>query len=182
MPFLSVVTRCYKRPNMLHRNVRSLEEQIDQDFEHIFLVDHDGHGVSWANHQFYRHRDKPVGDYILMLDDDDMLTDPEAVTKLKKAAAGKPDLVIFKFDCGPWGVLPSPGVWVNQWPKLTKVGTSCFITRKDIWYDNIQHFGQPTAGDYHFLATIWPDLNSIEWLDAVLGKVQRISRGAPERA
>lgn len=182
MPFLSIVTRCYKRPTMLEKNIASVKEQTDQDYEHIFLVDMDGHGVSWANHQFYRHRDKPVGDYIYMLDDDDMLTEPTAIERFKEITKSKPDLVMCKFDCGPWGVLPSPGMWINQWPKLTKVGTPCFITRRDVWYDNIRHFCQPTAGDYYFLATIWPNLKSIEWLDLIVGKVQQIGQGRPERA
>ena len=180
MTFLTVVTRCYKRPEMLAINRQSLADQTSQDFEQIFIVDAVGYGVSWANKQFYRHRDEPTGDYILMLDDDDMLTNNDAIKLLKAATADKPDLVMCKFDCGPWGILPTSSVWLNKWPKLTKVCTPCFITRRDIWYDNIEYFGKPHAGDYNFLAEIWSGLGSIEWLDIVIGKVQRVSQGAPE--
>ena len=180
MSFLTVVTRCYKRPEMLANNRQSLADQTSQDFEQIFIVDTVGYGVSWANKQFYRHRDEPTGDYILMLDDDDMLTNNDAIKLLKAATADKPDLVMCRFDCGSNSVLPSEAMWASQWPKITHVGTPCFITRRDIWYENIEHFGQPRAGDYNFLAEIWPDLGSIEWLDVVIGKVQRVSYGAPE--
>lgn len=180
MPFLSVVTRCYKRPSMLEKNIASLQMQMDMDFEHLFLIDDDGHGLSWANRQFYRHRDKPHGDYILMLDDDDVLIRDDVVTQFKRKTTDYPELVMCKFDCGPWGVLPSHGVWVNKRPKLTRVGTSCFITRRDVWHSHIEHFGQPTAGDYHFLSAIWPDLTDIEWLDLVIGRIQQIGKGKPE--
>lgn len=180
MPFLSVITRCYKRPNMLAKNVASLTMQTDQDYEHIFLIDQDGHGLSWANHQFYRHRDKPMGDYILMLDDDDMLTRPDAIEVLKRASFNKPDLIMCKFDCGPWGILPTREMWSMQWPKVTHVGTPCFITRRDIWYEHIQAFGAPTAGDYSFLHDLWPDLESIAWVDVIIGKVQQVGQGKPE--
>ena len=165
---------------MLANNRQSLGAQTSQDYEQIFIVDDVGYGVSWANKQFYRHRDGLKGDYILMLDDDDMLTRNDAIEQLKAAAADGPELVMCRFECGPAGVVPTDEMWAAQWPKITHVGTPCFITRRDIWYDNIKHFGQPHAGDYHFLAAIWPNLNSIEWLDIVIGKVQRVSHGAPE--
>ena len=44
-PFLSVVTRCYKRPDMLNENKASLRGQTDQDYEQLFIVDDVGRGV-----------------------------------------------------------------------------------------------------------------------------------------
>jgi len=180
--FLSIVTRCYKRPYMLEQNRKSVAAQTCQDFEHIFLVDDIGRGVGWANGQFHRHRDEPRGDYVLMLDDDDVLSEPTAIEHLKEAAVNSPDLVMCKFDYGSYGILPTPEMWQMKWPKQTHVGTSCFITRRDIWHDNVQCFEREIAGDYWFLYSIWPDLQHTKWLDFVIGRVQRISRGAPEYA
>ena len=179
-PFLSIMTRCYKRPKMLENNKASVKMQIDQDYEQIFIVDEVGYGLGWANKQFYQHRDEPVGDYILMLDDDDMLTRTDATLLLKAATAGDPDIVMCKFDCGPWGILPTREMWTIKYPKLTHVGTPCFITRRDVWYENIEAFGAPTAGDFSFLWSLWPELESISWLDVVIGKIQQIGQGKPE--
>ena len=180
MTFLSVVTRCYKRPTMLARNIASLEAQTAPDYEQLFIVDDDGQGIGWANCQFYEHRDEPQGDYILMLDDDDMLARNDAVMLLRAAAASGPELIMHGFRYVEGIILPTEGVRENKWPTITQVGTSCFTTRRDIWYDNIEHFGIPTAGDYNFLYKTWPSLDSIEWLDEIIGEVQRVSHGAPE--
>jgi hypothetical protein len=180
--FLSIVTRCYKRPKMLDNNVQSLKRQMDQDYEQIFLVDEVGYGLAWANKQFHRHRDKPQGEYVLMLDDDDMLTNNHAIRIWKQAARDRPQLIMHKFDCGPWGILPTRDMWAAQYPKVTHVGTPCFLTRRDIWYEYIQEFGAPTAGDFCYLRALWPYLASIAWLDIIMGKVQQIGKGVPELA
>jgi glycosyltransferase involved in cell wall biosynthesis len=180
--FLSIITRCYKRPRMLEKNMLSLRMQTNQDFEQLFLKDEAGYGIGWANKQFYRHRNEPKGDYIYMLDDDDMLTDPEAIETMYSISIDDPELIMFKFDCGPWGILPTDEMWAAQWPKVTHVGTPCFVTRRDIWHQYIREFGAPTAGDYHFLRAMWPDLSDVVWADRVIGRIQKGSRGAPERA
>jgi hypothetical protein len=167
---------------MLRHNVISLEEQTDQDFERLYITDDIGRGLHWANQQFYRYRYEVSGDYVLMLDDDDMLTRRDTVAMLKEAAKDDPDLIMCRFDCGKWGILPTDEVWQYKYPKLTHVCTPSFITRRDIWYENIESFGQPTAGDYSFLSAIWPSLKRVVWLDVVIGKTQRNSKGAPELA
>ena len=48
-PFLSIVTRCSKRPRSLLRAVGSLTDQTDLDAEHIFLVDEKHRGLKFAN-------------------------------------------------------------------------------------------------------------------------------------
>jgi glycosyltransferase involved in cell wall biosynthesis len=165
---------------MLAENVASLEGQADPDYEQLFIVDDVGRGVGWANCQFYLHRDEPQGDYILMLDDDDMLTNTAAITKLKEAVDNQPELIMCKFSYRHHGVLPSSGMWKIKWPKLAHVGTSCFVTRRDIWHKYIIHFCQREAGDYCFLRALFPHLKKVEWLDMIIGKAQRISKGAPE--
>ncbi len=176
MPFLSVVTRCYKRLNMLGKNISALNSQDDPDYEQLFLVDDVGYGVGYANRQLATA--EPKGEYVLILDDDDMLINDQAITLLKEATLDKPDIVIFKADHDNLGILPSAAVWEKR-PIYGQIGSCDFITRRDIWEKHIHAFGVDSAGDYAFLKAIWHDKPEVVWLNEVLAGVQRISWGAP---
>jgi len=178
MAFLSVVTRCHpKRPGMMAKNVESLEMQTDQDFEHILIEDDEGRGVGWANAALQWAM--PEGEYVLILDDDDMLSTEQAIALLKQAAKDKPGVVVFRAQHDWFGLLPDATVWEKE-PKLGHIGSCDFITRQDIWADHIHAFAQERCGDYYFLDSIWQDGPEVVWLDEQLAAVQRISGGAPE--
>ena len=175
-PFLSVVTRCYKRPEMLAANVASLEEQTDQDYEQLFIVDEVGRGVGWANQALAGA--EPAGDYVMVLDDDDMLTNYRAIELLKLATADQPEIVIFKADHARLGILPRPTVWGKR-PIRGSIGSCDFISRRDVWDKHITAFGTMACGDYNYLRSVWQDGPEVIWLDELLASVQRISRGVP---
>lgn len=178
MTFLSIVTRCHpNRPSMLQKNIDSLAAQTCQDFEQVLIRDDAGRGVGWANGQL-QHA-SPKGDYVLILDDDDLLTDETAVEKLKAAADDQPDLIIFKVDHAGLGILPSPKVWERS-PMGGHIGSCDFITRRDLWRRHIPAFSQPTCGDIAFLRSMWHENIGVVWLDEQLAAVQRISRGRGE--
>jgi hypothetical protein len=183
--FLTVVTRHFvKRPNLLAACQQSLDAQRVRDFEHVLLTDDVGRGVAWANAQFAAHADQVRGEYVLMLDDDDALADPDAVAILRDAAEARPDLVFFRADHGELGILPDGAVWKKR-PVRGHVGGIDFITRSDVWKAHISAFSKAHSlaspcGDYYFLESVWETKPSIVWVDRVLTRVQRISQGAPE--
>jgi len=178
MTFLSIVTRCHpNRPGFLAENEASVAAQTCNDYEHIFIVDDEGRGVAWAN--WALQLAQPAGDYVLVLDDDDKLTDPEAIAKLKEATADNPDLVIFKADHDGLGILPSPLIWGRAILR-GHIGSCDFITSREQWYQHIHHFAQPECGDFSFLNALWFNRPEVVWLDEQLAAVQRISKGAPE--
>jgi len=179
MPFLTVVTRCYKRPQMLRRNQAALDAQTCDDWEQLLLVDAVGRGVGWANAQFAAHADDVSGDYVLMLDDDDMLARSDAIETLKDAAKGSPELIVFRADHKQNGILPTAEVW-GQEPKATHISGQDFITRADVWRAHIAHFAQTSMGDIAFLRALWPNVADVVWLDELLVEVQRVSLGAAE--
>lgn len=155
----------------------SVAAQVDGDLEQIVITDEIGRGVEWANGAL---RDAILaGDYVLILDDDDRFVDPTAVAKLKAAAAGKPDLIIFKADHNGLGTLPSPAVWGNR-PIQGQIGSCDFITRRDLWRQHIPAFARPECGDYAFLMSMWHENINVVWLDERLTAVQRISKGRGE--
>lgn len=179
MPFLTVVTRVYKRPTLLLANITSLARQTDPDYDQVFLVDEVGRGVQWANGQFYRHRERVKGDYVFMLDDDDRLTVDDFIARLKREAKGRPDAMVVRYVVGGHGVLPEDRHWLRP-PACGHIGTANLVVRRDLWQRHIKAFDQPIAGDYHFFTALWPYLADVRWIDYVVGETMRVSHGAPE--
>ena len=179
MPFLSVVTRCYKRPEMLANNTASLARQTDRDFEQIFLIDDEGMGIGDANRVLMVA--EPTGDYVMVLDDDDWMINDRAVELLREATIESPDMVIFKADHKGLGILPSKAIWEKR-PLKGHIGSCDFITRRDVWEKYIHRFGVDEGGDYAFLHAVWMDSPVVIWLDELLAGIQRPERsnGAPE--
>ena len=161
---------------MLAKNCRSLGAQTSQDYEQVFLVDRFGYGVGNANRALLTAR--VAGDYVLVLDDDDRMTNDRAIEMLKEATADSPDLVIFRVDHGPLGILPDDLIWEKR-PLKGHIGSCSFITRRDIWERFIHRFGVDECGDYAFLHSLWSESPSVVWLDELLTGVQRISKGQP---
>lgn len=163
---------------MLKANVQSLAAQTDPDYEQIFIIDERGEGLHAANKALALA--EPEGKYVLILDDDDMLTDPQAIEALKEATVGDPALCFFKADHTDFlGVLPNSMVWGKR-PIHGHVGSCDFITRRDWWARFIHFFGQPNSGDYAYLKAMWDQAPPTVWLDRQLAAVQRISWGQPE--
>jgi glycosyltransferase involved in cell wall biosynthesis len=178
-PFLSVVTRCYKRPSFLEKNQASLEMQTMTNYEQILIIDEEGRGLHAANMSLADAY--PSGEYVLVLDDDDVLVDPAALEMLQcfVEQEQRPGLIFFKADHGPLGTLPDSIVWGKR-PIHGRVGSCDFISRRDIWEKHIPAFGAPSGGDYAYLFSVWQDGPCVAWLDKKLAAVQRISNGRAE--
>lgn len=183
-PFLSVVTRhMVSRPGYFAQHLASLAQQTDQDYQHIIIEDTIGRGMSWANAQFALHAYEVQGVYVLMLDDDDILAQSNAIVQFKEAARNAtelPDMLIYRVNHGGnLGVLPDDRVW-GQEPVFGHIGGTSFLTRTPLWQQFIGNFAHPVGGDFHFLEAIWHSAPNKVWLDQVLVKVLRTSYGAPE--
>ena len=178
MTFLSIVTRCYKRPEGLARNTASLARQTDRDFEQIFIIDEVGVGIPAANRSLANA--EPVGDYVLVLDDDDIISEPKAIEYLKEATADNPEIVIFKGDLEVLGILPSVAVWGKR-PLKGQIAGCNFITRRDVWEKHVASYGADEAGDYEYIKALWWDKPAVVWLDRLLTATPNGRKwGAPE--
>lgn len=177
MTFLSIVTRhLLSRAALLAANQASLAAQTDRDFAQQVLVDTHYRGVAWANYAMRQYANAPVGEFVLMLDDDDLLADAETVAALHAAAPGA-DLIIARVHHGPAiGVLPD--VW-DRLPERGHIGGSSVVCRRDVWQQAAPHWGYKYAGDYDFVCAAFEAAQQPVWLDRVIVKVQRISRGQP---
>jgi hypothetical protein len=187
-PVLQVLTRCFRRPSMLVRNLASVAA-LGAGVEHTLLVDTLGRGVGASYEALAT---VPVrGQYIWILDDDDICIFPGLLTELRRLAAKRVDVVVVRMDHGELGVLPDDAHW-RAAPELGKIGCSACIVRREVWMEARAVFvpGAYTS-DFAFAAFLL-DTEArrdgatekggyeVEWLDVVASRVQRRSLGAAE--
>lgn len=181
-PFLEVVTRCYGRPTLLANNIASLSAQTCKDWMQRFVVDTVGRGVGWANENLTTVAEELVGDYIWLLDDDDVCIRETLVEDLQAIAdEHDPDVIMMRMDHGPRGVLPDIGYW-GEPPVHGHIGCSAYVVRREIWQ---AHAWAWSPGVYHsdfaFIKAIFESGARVYWHDVVASRVQQIGLGQPER-
>lgn len=179
MSTLEIVTRCYKRPVMLAANQASLAALTDGDWTQTLLVDHVGIGVAAANAALAGF--EPTGDYVWVLDDDDLCIYPELVYDIKMLQSGSaPDAIFVRFNHGWLGVLPMPAFWRAR-PECGRIGGSGVIVRRDLWMRCRDAWRtERYESDCDYLQAVYANATNIHWHDIIAGRVQRISRGAAE--
>lgn len=179
MTTLEIVTRCYKRPGMLAANQDALVRQSCADWTQTLLVDDVGIGVVAANALLADFT--PTGRYVWALDDDDLCVYDDLVQDVANIErALNPGAIFVRFDHGWLGVLPRDAFWRTR-PERGNIGGSGVIVRRDVWMECRERWatGQYSS-DYDFVAAVHDAAPSLYWLDVIAGRVQRISRGAPE--
>jgi len=182
MPFLEILTRCYKRPTMLAANQASLRAQTDGDWVQTLLVDEVGRGIAWAHEHMAAYAPHLVGDYIWILDDDDLCIWPQFVAGLKSIAKQHdPDVIMVRMDHGYGRILPSAR-WGRS-PQVSEIGTSAYVVRRAVWQ---AHAGAMAPGkytsDFEFIDSIWQAVPAVYWWDVIASRVQVQSLGAAEPA
>ena len=162
---------------MLEKNIESVNAMLDYDgdFDQIFLEDEVGHDIHWANQQFAAYKHLVQGDWVLMLDDDDLLLDPKLIVYL--ADHEEDDVVIFKMKYG--GMEKPP--FIPGEIKYGEVCTSSFVVRNHVYQDHIHLFGAPRAGDFSFISGLLKlKRYKVGWIDRVITGIQTIGDGRPE--
>ena len=182
-PFLSIITRTYRRPFALSQCVQSVREQTDQDLEHLILEDMVGMGVAESHRLFLKA--KPAGYYVMILDDDDLMATPGVVADLHVVANEyRPDVIVFKMNNAELGILPDALVWQHE-PLPARISGSNVAVRRHVWHGCIPAIlgrdGVPCyESDFLYLEEIWRRTRRIHWLDRIEVLVSRVNRGAME--
>lgn len=180
MPFLTIVTRCCKRPKMLTANIESVLSQTDRDVEQIFIVDYNQAGVRRANISLAQNRGRISGDYVYILDDDTRLEDKNFVAKIRCIARTGPDVIMVKSRRPQFAphILPKPFVWnCPERLALTSTNCLCYVVKRQVWLDHIEAFGAPAAGDWWFLERLRNRGATFAWIDLVVAETQQLGRG-----
>jgi glycosyltransferase involved in cell wall biosynthesis len=167
---------------MLDINQASLRMQSDPDYEQIIEVDDLGRGWDYALEMTKRAAEKVQGSYILVLDDDDILINAEAIRLWKEITANNPPAVIHKSWVGELGILPDEAHWRRQ-PELGFIGFNSFILRMDVLVDYIHKIQEGRyANDFDLIHAVYRYYDSqVVWLDQVMCWSLRRSLGRGEK-
>lgn len=181
MPFLEILTRhLITRPNLLGANQASLD-QLDGDWEQTLLVDGVGHGIGWSQLQMRDYAPRMTGDYIWILDDDDICIRPTLMRELESIAyVIDPDLIMMRMDHGPRGIQPDNQHWQKP-PAHGHIGSSTYVVRRELW----QHCAEAWSDEYHadflFGKALFDTSPMVVWHDVIASRVQLIGLGRSEK-
>lgn len=183
-PFLSIITRTYKRPRMLAQCVASVQAQT-VPVEHIVAEDMQGLGVAESHRLLLEAQ--PHGRYVMHLDDDNLIVYPWFVSDLEAAAnAYDPDVIVFRMNNCEFGILPDRFVW-QQKPLWRHIDGGCVAVKRDVWRACIPAIitGGPDGGpcyegDFFYLKALWAYTNRIHWMNKIAVLTQRVSKGKGE--
>ena len=177
-PFLTIVTRSYRRPQELVQNCASVDAQTDQDIQHLILVDPVGRGMWNANRSLYWSGAYIEGGWGYILDDDNYLIEKDFVRELKKiVGVHNPHVIMVKSKMAETKQQILPGRWGKGRPALCQIDSLNFVVRIDIWKEYIVHFGVEGAGDYHFISRVWKKRGLlVHWWDKVVAHAPRVGR------
>lgn len=188
--FLTVFTRCCRRPKMLRKNICSVLAQSCLDWEQLFVVDQTGrHGedpILWANCQFERYQGYVSGDYIYPLDDDGVMVGGGVFSTIKAAVNDEPDVVLVKiktpYHDGALRVWPEKHVWRLDWeagerPERWAGNGYNVYTKTNVWKDHLSHYQRPKGGDWHYITSLIEDDLYIKQADVISAKSLMRGRG-----
>jgi len=172
-PFLSIVTRTYRRPTMFAKCKASIDAQTDQDFEHIVIDDKIGVGIAQTYRNFQSLEVR--GKFVFVLDDDNILTDTKFIERLKEVDKnGQPELIVGKIYRG--GTI-LPAVWP---PKHSSIDMMNVVVSQRLWNECRKNFEPKYDGDFEFISAVWQKQPKIEFLDEPIGCTQAVMHGKPE--
>jgi glycosyltransferase involved in cell wall biosynthesis len=177
MPFLTILTRSFRRPESLVRCVKSVAHQTDPDVEQIVLHDPIGRGVgaSYLNLRY----SIPRGEYVYLLDDDDYLINDCFVEALKQCAAehNNPDVIYVSMDVSGT-IMPD----FSEGLRRGWIACSCFAIKRNVWIEHVMDLRDDYSADFYFIEAInqCSRKHSTAQLDMIASRVGRVSNGQPE--
>ena len=176
MTFITFVTRTMpRRAEMLEHNQESLMAQTVQDYVQHIIIDDAERGVEWAN-GLMAARDWSVinSDYVMVLDDDDVLNDTDIIELLQNAIKQyRVDLLGVRMDHGPLGVLPPDDLWPGE-PVRGRVGCSAVVPCRALFVEAVKAYKPQHDGDFDYVDACYSLAESVTWLDLVASKVTQI--------
>lgn len=180
-PFITVITRCYKRPGYLYLNKASVNNQNFENYNHYLLIDDIGQGAEAANSFFMHAKDLKLGTYVFLLDDDNAIIYNSFFSELYNIhTLYNPDIIFFKKK----QILeyPTSKSW-EKCPVIDHIDTSCFCVKRQLYENNIHEFAKPKKGDFYFINAVYKnlkDINKVYWLNKITNMAFRISHGKKE--
>lgn len=167
-PTLSIITRCHiDRPVGFENLRQSIEEQTKIGIQHLLLRSPGQIRIPGANRMLASVEavDRVKGDYVQVIDDDDLLSSPDYLDQLQEfiISQGYPDWIMVR---GKLNDRSYPIPWGQKWqPKVGTVTCFCIITSRDLWEEHHQAWGVDKCGDWNFAKALWDAGNRPVWFD-----------------
>ena len=160
---------------MLAANIVRLLVQTSQDYQHLLICDDVCAGVEAANGAMATRDWADVqGDYVMVLDDDDVLNDTDIIELLQNAIKQyRVDLLGVRMDHGPLGVLPPDDLWPGE-PVRGRVGCSAVVPCRALFVEAVKAYKPQHDGDFDYVDACYSLAESVTWLDLVASKVTQI--------
>ena len=180
-PFLTLYTPTFRRPLQLAACLESVRVQtIAAEIEQIVIPDHIGRGVGGMFAKVQHYVDAVHGRYVHMLCDDDTLTDPGVVERVKACAEanGNPPVIIVSARKGA-SIWPAGNPWP---PVMGHIDLGCLIVRSDVWKQHAKDYLPVYEGDYWFAKAVSDAGHPAFWAGEVLFVQGAVSHGAAEAA
>jgi len=180
MPFLSIYTPTFRRPQRLARCLASVQRQTAvAEIEQFVAVDHVGVGVPGMYAAVPAYAPALHGDYVTFLCDDDLLASSDVVARVKAFAAeqGMPPLILVATRKGA-ATYPIGRVWP---PVECEIDLNCAIVRRDIWQQYAWAYSAKGRyeGDFDFLEALHKGGIPAVWCP-LLFSVGDVSRGVAD--
>lgn len=175
MKAIAFVTRVHpERPRKLKVCIDSVKAQTDNDYIHIIHRDDktkNGYGLFSANRSFTKV--SPIdARYVMVLDDDDILTDLNFVKKFKRITnKDNSEIVFFKGYITGKGTYPKQQFWKKA-PQRRYIASFCFAVRLDIWKKYIHKWGKESCGDFFFISECYRKTKKYSWLNCLVVRTQ----------
>lgn len=184
-PFLTCYTPTYQRPTLLARCQASVAAQT-LPCQHLIIPDAIGLGIDGMFAAIPSHAPKVIGDYVLILPDDDVLVGPSVAAQIQQwaQAQDQPDVLLVRTTKtllidDRWITLHLPlGTGA---PQLGRIDLTCVVTRRDVWLQHVTDYGQRYEGDFDHVSAMWQANRRFVYttVNAVRGHAMY---GAPEYA
>lgn len=181
MALLTIVTRTYKKPKCLEQCIASVKMQTYSDYEHVFIVDEIGQGLAWADQALNLHKDCNHGKYIMILDDDDKITNKNFITIVKDISDKyDPDIIIWRGMFTEMNfALPCIDPFWGVKPRKKLIGSFNYCTKKELYDKYIYLCSTGITGDFDFIDAVFNHTPPIKpyWLKKILVTTQQKSYG-----
>lgn len=177
MAFLTFYTPTYRRPHLLAECIASVQAQSDPDWQHLVIRDEVGIGIEGVFAAVPEHTPEIEGDYVYMLQDDDLLVDRDFIRDLKRFVweHNSPPVVIVRNQ--------KHGLQPRRWqapPQLGSIDLGSYVIRADVFCENAHRFGRRYEGDFDFIRALWDLRYPFAWWDRLVAEAQQVGMGRPE--
>lgn len=185
MTFLSIFTPTYRRPSFLKRCVESVcmqtlwsADPALSEIQHVIWEDRVGVGVAGMYRELANQAKRLTGEYVYILQDDDILAVDSVAERLKHFAYenSSPAVIICR-NTKRGNTYPI--TW-QQAPVLGFIDLGNFVVRRDVYMQHVGDFGKEYSGDYPFIKRLWDAGYTFGWLDMLLAQAQALGLGRPE--